>query len=180
MCSHLWVQKFLLKSLRRWISWLMKKKGVANGLFSAILCFFVFESRSFFDFSSYLSFSKFYRNQFYQIFYGVFENQFVAMDALLTAKESFARQVSQFCYWILCWEVALTKKLDASICIFDARSPPVWSVFPLFPFSVLFLHGYYLYSKVWDIHLFVIMLSNQYNITGMLHCCSKWWGFPSC
>lgn len=32
------------------------------------------------------------RSQFYQIFYGVFDNQFAAMDALLNGKESFARQ----------------------------------------------------------------------------------------
>ncbi|XP_052887885.1 lysine-specific demethylase JMJ31 isoform X2 [Gossypium arboreum] len=33
------------------------------------------------------------RNKFYQIFYGVFDNQFAAMDAILNGKESFARQV---------------------------------------------------------------------------------------
>ncbi|XP_027184353.1 uncharacterized protein LOC113782659 isoform X3 [Coffea eugenioides] len=32
------------------------------------------------------------RSQFYQIFYGVFDNQIAAMDALLNGKESFARQ----------------------------------------------------------------------------------------
>ncbi|KAG4186766.1 hypothetical protein ERO13_A08G063900v2 [Gossypium hirsutum] len=32
------------------------------------------------------------RNKFYQIFYGVFDNQFAAMDAILNGKESFARQ----------------------------------------------------------------------------------------
>ncbi|KAL3517617.1 hypothetical protein ACH5RR_020206 [Cinchona calisaya] len=32
------------------------------------------------------------QNQFYQIFYGVFDNQFAAMDALLNGKESFAQQ----------------------------------------------------------------------------------------
>ncbi|CAI9107755.1 OLC1v1007191C1 [Oldenlandia corymbosa var. corymbosa] len=33
------------------------------------------------------------RNEFYKILYGVFENQFAAMDALLNGKESFARKV---------------------------------------------------------------------------------------
>lgn len=37
----------------------------------------------------------FYRNQFYKIFYGVFDNQFAAMDALLNGKELFARQVGE-------------------------------------------------------------------------------------
>ncbi|KAH1108197.1 hypothetical protein J1N35_011965 [Gossypium stocksii] len=32
------------------------------------------------------------RHKFYQIFYGVFDNQFAAMDAILNGKESFARQ----------------------------------------------------------------------------------------
>ncbi|KAK6260032.1 hypothetical protein SCA6_014506 [Theobroma cacao] len=32
------------------------------------------------------------RNKFYQVFYGVFDNQFAAMDAILNGKESFARQ----------------------------------------------------------------------------------------
>ncbi|XP_012473861.1 lysine-specific demethylase JMJ31 [Gossypium raimondii] len=32
------------------------------------------------------------QNKFYQIFYGVFDNQFAAMDAILNGKESFARQ----------------------------------------------------------------------------------------
>ncbi|CAK9136174.1 unnamed protein product [Ilex paraguariensis] len=35
------------------------------------------------------------RNQFYQIFYGVFDDQFAAMDALLNGKESFALQAYQ-------------------------------------------------------------------------------------
>lgn len=34
-----------------------------------------------------------FRNKFYQVFYGVFDNQFAAMDAILNGKESFARQV---------------------------------------------------------------------------------------
>lgn len=33
------------------------------------------------------------RNEFYQVFYGVFDNQFAAMDALLNGKESYALQV---------------------------------------------------------------------------------------
>lgn len=33
------------------------------------------------------------RNQFYQIFYGVFDDQSAAMDVLLNGKELFARQV---------------------------------------------------------------------------------------
>ncbi|KAH0714875.1 hypothetical protein KY284_007780 [Solanum tuberosum] len=33
------------------------------------------------------------QNQFYQIFYGVFDDQSVAMDVLLNGKELFARQV---------------------------------------------------------------------------------------
>ncbi|XP_071939204.1 lysine-specific demethylase JMJ31-like isoform X11 [Coffea arabica] len=33
------------------------------------------------------------RSQFFQIFYGVFDNQIAAMDALLNGKESFARQI---------------------------------------------------------------------------------------
>ncbi|KAK8486516.1 hypothetical protein V6N11_061165 [Hibiscus sabdariffa] len=32
------------------------------------------------------------RNKFYQVFYGVFDNQFAAMDAILNGKESFACQ----------------------------------------------------------------------------------------
>ncbi|GMI73798.1 hypothetical protein like AT5G19840 [Hibiscus trionum] len=32
------------------------------------------------------------RNKFYQVFYGVFDNQFAAMDAILNGKESFARK----------------------------------------------------------------------------------------
>ncbi|XVF21702.1 hypothetical protein REPUB_Repub12eG0113200 [Reevesia pubescens] len=32
------------------------------------------------------------RNKFYQVFYGVFDNQCAAMDAILNGKESFARQ----------------------------------------------------------------------------------------
>ncbi|XWS76346.1 hypothetical protein CRYUN_Cryun01aG0168400 [Craigia yunnanensis] len=32
-----------------------------------------------------------YRNKFYQVFYGVFDNQCAAMDAILNGKESFAR-----------------------------------------------------------------------------------------
>ncbi|XVF32505.1 hypothetical protein REPUB_Repub17cG0088700 [Reevesia pubescens] len=32
------------------------------------------------------------RNKFYQVFYGVFDNQFAAMDAILNGKESFTRQ----------------------------------------------------------------------------------------
>ncbi|XP_022771163.1 uncharacterized protein LOC111314264 isoform X5 [Durio zibethinus] len=36
--------------------------------------------------------SEEHRNKFYQVFYGVFDNQFAAMDAILNGKESFARQ----------------------------------------------------------------------------------------
>ncbi|XP_071939166.1 lysine-specific demethylase JMJ31-like isoform X5 [Coffea arabica] len=36
------------------------------------------------------------RSQFFQIFYGVFDNQIAAMDALLNGKESFARQVRDY------------------------------------------------------------------------------------
>lgn len=32
------------------------------------------------------------RNKFYQVFYGVFDDQFAAMDALLNGKESYALQ----------------------------------------------------------------------------------------
>lgn len=34
-----------------------------------------------------------FRNNFYQAFYGAFDDQFAAMDAILTGKESFAHQV---------------------------------------------------------------------------------------
>ncbi|OMO77635.1 hypothetical protein CCACVL1_14932 [Corchorus capsularis] len=34
------------------------------------------------------------RNKFYQVFYGVFDNQVAAMDAILNGKEAFARQVT--------------------------------------------------------------------------------------
>lgn len=33
------------------------------------------------------------RKKFYQVFYGAFDDQFTAMDAILNGKELFARQV---------------------------------------------------------------------------------------
>ncbi|XWS46886.1 hypothetical protein CRYUN_Cryun14cG0106000 [Craigia yunnanensis] len=44
------------------------------------------------------------RKKLYQLFYGVFDNQFAAMDAILNGKESFARQAL---YWINTWEEIL-------------------------------------------------------------------------
>lgn len=41
------------------------------------------------------------RNQFYQIFYGVFDDQFAVMDALLNQKESFALQVLLLLFYVL-------------------------------------------------------------------------------
>lgn len=40
------------------------------------------------------------RNEFYQIFYGVFDDQFAAMNSILNGKESFALEV--ICVSTLC------------------------------------------------------------------------------
>ena len=44
-----------------------------------------------------------YRNKFYQVFYGAFDDNLAAMDVILSGKESFARQVMLF----LCWKMSL-------------------------------------------------------------------------
>ena len=43
-----------------------------------------------------LFFIFYFRNKFYQGFYGAFDDQFAAMDAILNGKELFALQVMLF------------------------------------------------------------------------------------
>ncbi|KAJ0113280.1 hypothetical protein Patl1_03294 [Pistacia atlantica] len=52
------------------------------------------------------------RNKFYEIFYGAFDDQFAAMDAILNGKESFALQgVGAACPFIHFQEYALIGKI---------------------------------------------------------------------
>ena len=53
-----------------------------------------------------------FRNDFYQLFYGVFDDQFAAMKAILNGKESFALQVILFSL-----SLSLSLSLSQSLCI---------------------------------------------------------------
>lgn len=40
-----------------------------------------------------------FRNKFYEVFYGAFDDQCAAMDTILSGKECFARQVKLLSWW---------------------------------------------------------------------------------
>ncbi|KAK9982984.1 hypothetical protein SO802_032509 [Lithocarpus litseifolius] len=64
------------------------------------------------------------RNKFYQVFYGAFDDQFSAMDAILNGKESFALQVMlcsrQMCFfWNSMFVISSSITYSSAKCIFS-------------------------------------------------------------
>ena len=53
----------------------------------------------FFFFSLFQCIVHHFRSKFYQVFYGAFDDQFAAMDAILNGKESFALQVTNVLFF---------------------------------------------------------------------------------
>lgn len=91
------------------------------------------------------------RSKFYENFYGAFDDQFAAMDAILNGKEAFACQVMLWSCWIMSLELS------------------VWCIFILFfSLSLLFFLGRWLKGQ----HIF--FLTKGTGVSGALcpfiHC----------
>lgn len=46
------------------------------------------------------------RDEFYQLFYSIFDDQYAAMDSILNGKELFAFQVSRMHEWCILSEIS--------------------------------------------------------------------------